>query len=181
MLYSIKRRHLYLILILFNTGFLFLSDAKNAGMPFLREIFILILIVLFGWNVIKNSHWRGTPYEYWVLILVASVVILSPLLAWIKFGQPISYGILEERRVLHYLVFFPIFYGLLKEEVTLDILEKYIIYSFLSCAALGTMYSLRILEARTGVSFQVENGVRDINEIYQGFSFRTFSIWQFVS
>ena len=168
-IFSITRKQPYFLLILFNMGFLFLSDSKTSGIPFLRELFVLVLLIVCVWQILIKRYWQGTYYEYWVLILVGCIMVLSPVLAWLNFGQPISYGMLEERRMLHYLIFFPSFYGLLKEDLTLETLEKYIIYAFLSCVVLGSLYALQILKSRTGVSFQVERAVEDIEDLYTGF------------
>ncbi|WP_422488930.1 hypothetical protein [Endozoicomonas sp. ALE010] len=168
-LLSVKRKHPYFILILFNMGFLFLSDSKTSGIPFFRELFVFILLSICAWQIIIKRRWQGTFYEYWVLLLVGSTILLSPLLAWLSFGQPISYGMLEERRILHYLIFFPLFYGLLKKHITVKTIEKYIIFAFLACVALGSLYALQILQVRAGVSFQVEGAIEDLEDLYTGF------------
>lgn len=147
-------RHLLFILILFNGESLFLTDDKKAGIPFLRELFLAG--VLFA-TALLFASWRRVYQSrtaLWILFMGALLPLSSAVLANLNFGQPIPYGLLEERRYFAYLVFFPTLYLLIKAAPTQALLEKYILAAGAIAATIGFMYYLGIIPENAGVSFE---------------------------
>lgn len=147
-------RHLLFLLILLNGESLFLTDDKKAGIPFLRELFLLGIIaataLLFaGWKRVYQSK-----TSLWILFMGALLPVSSAVLANLNFGQPIAYGLLEERRFFAYLIFFPTLYLLIKASPTQAQLEKYFLIAGVFAATVGFLYYLKIIPENAGVSFE---------------------------
>lgn len=93
----------------------------------------------------------------WIICMGVMLPLISAVLANLNFGQPLVYGLLEERRFLQYLVFFPMLFLLIKASPSQEELGKYFLYVSLFCATLGFAYYLGIIPQNKGVSFTVDD------------------------
>jgi hypothetical protein len=168
---------IFILIILFNAEFLYLTDNKQAGIPFVREYYLFFLCVFSLHLIFIKKYYFGRKIEIFIFIFIAAWILLSSILSLIHFGQPLHFGILEERRVLHLLIFYPVFYYLCYKKINIITLEKFIVISFLLTASIGFLYSFGILMPRLSIDFQVGGSVyRDVSDIYEGLRAGRFRI-----
>jgi len=92
--------------------------------------------------------------------MVVMLPLMSAVLSNLNFGQPMLYGLFEERRFLEYLVFFPVLFLLLMAQPTQEELGRYFLYIALFCATFGFSYYLGIIPQNAVVSFTVDDWTR---------------------
>jgi hypothetical protein len=156
--------------MVFSTGALYLSDNKQAGIVYFRELYLFLLILFVLFEFFRFRLWMNTYYEVSVLIYVLFATVFVAFLSYLKWGQPLLYGLLEERRVFHFLIFFPLFYRLVNGCVSLTQVSVLLIGGYLLAISVGWLYSLEIFFPRLSVDFQVGGTVHDeVAEIYEGF------------
>ncbi len=146
-------RTLLFLLILLNSGAFFLTDDKKAGIPYLRELFTLGIIAVtvllfFTWRWVYQSR-----TSLWIVVMGLTLPLLSALFAKLNFGQPIPYGLLEERRFFLYLVFFPTLYLLIRAAPTQEQLTRYFMYSGVICALYGFAYHFNVIPDNADFDF----------------------------
>lgn len=149
-------RNLLLILFVLNSACFFLTDDKKAGIPYLRELWLLGLL---GSAAALFLVWRRvyqSKTSLWIIFMGLVLPVVSAILAQLNFDQPFIYGLLEERRSFAYLVFFPVLFLLIKTAPTQKHLENFFLYSGLACAFVGYCYYFGIIPENTGVSFTVD-------------------------
>lgn len=144
--------------VFLNGGLFFLSDWKRTGIPFFREGYLLILCLITLWLIIRHKQWF---FSFWInsalLIYVIFIFAVPAISALMKFGQPLLYGLLEERRCLFYLVFLPVFYGLCIQAISPNGLIKCIKVTSCLCMALAFLYFLGILSQNQHVFFATQD------------------------
>lgn len=150
-------KNLLFILLLLNSGCFFLTDDKRAGIPYFRELFLLMVVaatvcLFVAWKWVYQSK-----TSLWIVFMGVLLPLVSALLANLNFGQPIIYGLLEERRFLEYLVFFPTLFLLIMAEPTEEELGKYVLYVALICATVGFFYYFGVIPQNTVASFTVDD------------------------
>lgn len=150
-------RNLLFALVLLNSSCFFLTDDKRAGVPYLQEIFLLFIVgaaacLFVAWKWIYQSK-----TALWIIFMGTVPALFSALLSYLNFGQPIPYGLLEERRFFQYLIFFPVLFLLIQAQPTQADLEKYFLYIALFCATFGFTYYLGIIPQNQPASFTVDN------------------------
>lgn len=149
-------RTLLFILLFLNSACVFLTDNKRAGLPWLREMLIVAVLLsavtlLLVW---KRAH--QSRAAVWVVCFGLALPVLSALLANAKFGQPLVYGLLEERRSFLYLLFFPAWYLMIKARPTQEELERFFLISGLACVLVGYLYYLGLIAENNDVAFTVD-------------------------
>lgn len=149
-------RNLLFILILLNSGIFFLTDDKKAGLPFMREMYLFGMVILAGMLLFMWKRVYQSKTSLWILFFGGVLPLASAILANLNYGQPIIYGLLEERRSLLYLSFFPTLYLLIKTAPTQKHLENFFLYSAVLCGVVGFLYYFGIIPENTNISFQVD-------------------------
>ncbi len=150
-------KNLLFILLLLNSACFFLTDDKKAGIPYFRELFLLIVV---GATACLFATWKWvyqSKTSLWILFMGVLLPLLSATLAYLNFGQPMPYGLLEERRFFEYLVFFPTLFLLVMAAPTQEELGRYVLYVALICATVGFSYYLGIIPTNTVASFTVDD------------------------
>ncbi|MEX5451467.1 hypothetical protein [Stutzerimonas stutzeri] len=150
-------KNLLIVLLLLNSGCFFLTDDKRAGIPYFREMFLLLVVastvcLFVAWKWVYQSR-----TSLWIIFMGCVLPVVSAVLANLNFGQPLPYGLLEERRFFEYLVFFPMLFLLIMAQPTQEELGKYVLYVALTCATVGFSYYLGIIPQNTVVSFAVDD------------------------
>ncbi|WP_426140118.1 hypothetical protein [Pseudomonas sp. DWP3-1-2] len=158
-------RALLLLVLFLNSACLFLTDDKKAGIAYLRELFIVAivlaaLVLLLTWRRAQQSR-----AGLWVLFFGLVLPLLSALLAALNFGQPIGFGLLEERRSFLYLLYFPVLFLLIKARPSQEQLEKFLLACALACVAIGYLYYFGVLPENSDVSFTVDEKDYGINPL----------------
>jgi hypothetical protein len=144
------------MLLLLNSACFFLTDNKKAGVPYLRELFIVAvfasaMLLLLVWRRAQQSRASG-----WILFFGLLLPVLSAVLAAVNFGQPLTFGLLEERRSLLYLIFFPALFLMIKARPTQEQLGNYMLWAGLACVVVGYLYYFGLLPENSDVSFTVD-------------------------
>jgi hypothetical protein len=174
---KIKEINVIELLIIFSTGFLFLADNKQSGFPFIRELYIISLLMYFLFGFIRGRYRFNSTGELWVIFILFSFLIVSPLLAYLRWGQPIYFGMLEERRVLFALIFFPVYYSLKSGLLTEGKLCDLLILGFVLTISVAWLYYFKILTPRLSLDYQVGGTIFDnIEDIYDGFRASRFRL-----
>lgn len=101
-----------LLLILGFNSQIFAATASNAlGVKGFQEFFLFALLI-YSSGVVATTLLRTGGHIHRLDIAVYALVIgmwsYSSIAAYFRFGQPIYYGLIEERRVLAFLIYFPI-------------------------------------------------------------------------
>lgn len=150
-------RALLLALIVLNSGFIVLTDDKRAGIPFVRELFTVVVIASTALLFLAWKRVGQSSTTYWILFMAIVLPITSALFAKLNFGQPIPYGLLEERRFFLYLVFFPTLFLLYRAQLSEQQLAQYVLYAGLACVAVGFLYFFKIFPENAKIGFQVDD------------------------
>jgi len=157
-------RNIVLLSIFLNSGFLFLTDDKRGGIPYFREIYLVGL--LFFSFLLLLKYKSSLPKALKMFILFISFTwIASAVFAYIKFGQPIWYGILEERRFAFFYLIIPIYIALKAKAISIKEIEKVAIIAVFSCIILALFYAINIIPDNQVVSFKVEKWVKFTNDL----------------
>jgi hypothetical protein len=158
-------RTLLCLLVLVNSGFCFLTDNKLAGLPYLRELYLMGVI---GSAVVLLAMWQR-PWQsrasLWILFMGVVLPVMSALFAWGHFNQPLLYGLLEERRNFLYLLFFPALFLMLRAQPTQQQLERYFLAGALACIAVGFLYYFKIIPQNATVAFNVDEKDYGLNPL----------------
>lgn len=132
-------------MIFLNTGAIFLSDDKKSGILFLRELYLLGIV---GAAFMLCLIWRRvyqSKAAMWVLFFGVFIPLFSALLAYLNFGQPLIYGLLEERRSLAWLSFFLVLFLLIKTKPEQHHLESFFMTSAIFATVIGFLYYFSII------------------------------------
>jgi len=101
---------LFLLLVLYVNSGAPWSQNNLLGVAWLQEAYLAALLAYTALAVLPRVVTRGRATAAEVAIL--ALAFLPPLLAAVNalatFGQPLAYGLVEGRRYLGYLVFFPV-------------------------------------------------------------------------
>lgn len=150
-------KNLLFMLLLLNSTCFFLTDDKRAGIPYFHELFLLLVVAATACLFVAWKWVYQSKTSLWIIFMGVMLPLISAVLANLNFGQPLVYGLLEERRFLQYLVFFPTLFLLIMASPTQEELGKYFLYVALFCATLGFAYYLGIIPQNKGVSFTVDD------------------------
>jgi len=156
-------RNLLFVIIFLNTGALFLSDDKKSGILFLRELYLLgIVAAAFMLCLIWRRVYQSKA-ALWVLFFGVFIPVFSALLAYLNFGQPLIYGLLEERRSLAWLSFFVVLFLLIKTKPEQKHIEAFFMTSAVLATVIGFMYYFSIIPDNAIPSFAKD--VKDTGDL----------------
>lgn len=158
-------RTLLFVLLFLNSACLFLTDNKKAGLPYLREMFIVAVVLSALALLLLWKRARQSRAAFWVVCFGLLLPLLSAFLANAKFGQPMLFGLLEERRTFLYLLFFPALYLMIKARPTQEELERFFLISGLACVLVGYLYYLGIIPENSDVAFTVDEKDYGLNPL----------------
>jgi len=126
------------LIVCFAHGIFELTFDKKAGIPFLRELTMAALVPVSALFLLKYPQFLRFKLSVMILAYIAAFFALSALFSWWWFAQPPQYALLEERRVLGMLWFFPALWFVLKAQPTV----REITYAYFFAGAVLTLYSL---------------------------------------
>jgi len=129
------------LLIFLNAGIFSATSSNPLGIKGASEFFELFCALFsFGYLLIQ-IYSKGTvsKIDLTVFAMIIAAFFYSALAAHLRFGQPIIYGLIEERRLLNVLVYFPIAWGIRRGVVTTDQIFSWIIGFALLCGVLSIM------------------------------------------
>lgn len=152
----IQPRTLLCLLVVANSGCVFLTDNKLAGVPYLRELFLALVVASALWLLAAWPRPWQSRASLWVLFMGLAMPLMSALGALWHFGQPLGFGLLEERRCFLYLLFFPMLYLLTRAQPSQAQLERWMLYGALACVVVGFGYYSKLIPENASVGFNVD-------------------------
>lgn len=149
-------RNLLFILILLNSGVFFLTDDKKAGLPYLRELYLFGIIAAAAALCLVWRRVYQSKTALWIVFLGVVLPVASACLAYLNWGQPLAYGILEERRSFLWLSFFIALFLLIKTQPTQRQVEAFFVNSAIFASIVGFLYYFSIIPDNANVSFNMD-------------------------
>jgi hypothetical protein len=131
-----------LFLLLYLNSRAWFTNTQFVQIPYAQEWFLGLLLAYFLFAVVPRVLWKGS-IRYVELALIGLVMLItasSALAAHAYYGQPISFGLIEERRTLSYLVFFPLYDALKAGIVNVAWLLKSVFAIAVLCFVNATAY-----------------------------------------
>lgn len=106
---AIQKAALLLLLILTAGVFDDKSGKNPIGMPYVLEASILILLSISMVIIVHAISVKQLKrIDFVIFLLVVGAWLLSAFNAYVWYGQPLIYGLIEDRRILLTLIYFPI-------------------------------------------------------------------------
>ena len=136
------RRGALFVIIFMNAQIFSLSVWNPMGVKGFQEtLYIFLLFFAFFYIYSCQRHNNGiAKVDLIVILLIFSMWFYSAVAAAIKYGQPIHFGLIEERRMFSLLVYFPLVWGLRKRIISeWDVLNYLTIF-----AVFGALISVGI-------------------------------------
>jgi hypothetical protein len=142
------------MLVFLNAG-IFASTSSNPlgikGASELVELFCALFSFYYFWIQLYS---KGTvsKIDFTVFGLIWAAFFYSAIAAQIRFGQPFYYGMIEERRLLNFFIYFPIAWGIRRGVVSIEQILSWIIGVALLCGLLsvlvvsGVIAPLKVIE-----------------------------------
>ena len=137
-----------------------------------QEAFLIFLVIFFLGIVLPKSllTLKVDIDGFFVLSVIAFVLLVSSVGAYLTFGQPIYAGIIEERRVLSYLIFFPVALAIRSNLASARTVLNYVTASALLCVLNAGIYYMTVSSLEAVQSFTSEAQARaDRTPIGTGF------------
>lgn len=163
------------LIILWNSQILSGTGGNPLGIKGIQEIFYIILFLFATAYLLAQLLQREKIFkiDFIVYCLVLIALFYSAFAAYVRFGQPFLYGLIEERRVLAFLIYFPLSWGFRNQimtikEVLLWMLISAIICSILSVAVVyGIIPPLHVKDVTMNMTRENRYG---IGQLYIAFS-----------
>lgn len=131
-------RALLFFIVVVNSRILF---SRTSNIPYAREIYTgllcLYFVVFVGTEVIYTLKLPAAGC--FVLGLIATLMTVSSVAAMVTYGQPLQYGVFEQRHALGYLIFFPIYQGLRQGIIDRKQLFRWICIAAVICFVVGSV------------------------------------------
>ena len=134
-------------IILLNTQIFTKTASNPLGIKGAQEGFYALLIL---WAVMMMAGrfiqtGQARRLDLFVFLLPPLLAAYGAVLAKMTYGQPLSAGLIEERRVFSLWIYFPVAMALRAQWVTLERMERMIIASAVFCALLSVGVKLGVV------------------------------------
>lgn len=143
-------RVLVVLVIFFSSGVLEATSSNPIGVKYFQEAYYLFLcgfvVLLLGGKLRARPALRLG--EFSVLFVVVSFAMVSPLLSFLFHGQPITYGIIEDRRIFDLLIFFWVYHYLSRGTIEVEELLDLLVFSAVVLSLIMIMLSYYGITAR---------------------------------
>ncbi|MBM76504.1 MAG: hypothetical protein CMK59_13945 [Proteobacteria bacterium] len=128
---NLLEKAIFIVVILHVTTILYKELGSPIGVPYGRELLGaasigFTFVVYLPWRIRNNAI---MAIELHILGLTLFCWIIPGVFAYLYYGQPVLYGLIEERRVLGLLGMFPILYFAMTKSVTSKEILRYLIYA----------------------------------------------------
>ena len=147
---NISSRFFYvpLLTLLLVLHFSVLGDSTHnpIGFKFLNEAYLALCLGLALLLVLASTDETGREYRvlmYYALYSVLIFTLLPAIFAYHTYGQPIVYGLIEERRILFAFGFVPLL--LLAKRITTLQFERGLLYAALIAVILSWLYKFGLI------------------------------------
>ena len=134
---------------------------------FLAALVVFFLVMVFPKVVLKL---RFEATGIFILSVIAFVMLVSAGGAWLIYRQPLYAGMIEERRVLSLLIFFPVAYAIRSNLVTARTVLNYVTGASVLCVLNALVYYMKVSSLEVVENFASEADARaDRTPIGTGF------------
>jgi len=157
------KRQLFIFVVLFWNSQIFTVTVSNpVAIKYVQELFYVFLFVFSILYLFLQSFRNSIrKTDFLVFFLVMFGLLYSPAAAWFRFGQPVLYGVIEERRILAFLVYFPVVWAFRNNVVSMSKLLNWIIFYALLCAMLSIGVVAGIVPEINKVTASTSEGLRE--------------------
>ncbi|MCQ4240468.1 hypothetical protein [Stutzerimonas stutzeri] len=140
--------YLPLVTLAFFLHFSVLGDSTHnpIGFKFLNEAYLAICLGLSMLLILASTEESAREYRvlmYYAFYSALIFILLPAIFAYYTYGQPIIYGLIEERRVLFAFGFVPLL--LLAKQVTTLQFERALIYAALIAVILSWLFKFGLI------------------------------------
>ncbi len=138
--FSKKYSLLVFTLVLINSQILFATMANPIGIKGFLEVFYIFLLVMSSHYVISKTYVRRlVKLDFLVYALIIVMWVYSAIASYFQYGQPLIYGLIEERRILGFLIYFPCVYILRKALYSVEDILNFMLVSAVICSVLSIL------------------------------------------
>jgi hypothetical protein len=152
-------------LFVLNSQVIVATAHNPVGIRFARELFIAALIAYVAWRTLFFFSRHTLPqFLVWLLALSVIPAIWSAVTALLVHGQPLHYGLLEERRLFEFLSGFVLSDLALRADVSAERLVRLAFGTAVFCAAVGICFQIGLVPDLRDVlgDFDGRPGVREL-------------------
>lgn len=169
-----KRDNVYVVLLLliiflserlfYIVDINFVNKINNEDLLLICCLFLILYVHLYK----KNGFIRRKSLFKIIILFIPTLVILSSYAANYVYGQPMKLGIMPQRFMFLYFMYFPLLIILTKNEENLDITKKIILYSGL---VISSLYIIQYasLDLIKFLSIKIDNRFGEVRLHYWGF------------
>lgn len=142
------------------------ATAHNpVGIRYARELYLTALVVYVAWRTLYFLARHALPkFFVWIFALSVLPALWSAVTALLVHGQPLRFGLLEERRLLEFLSGFVIADLATRAGVSGERVVRIVFGTAVCCAAIGIGFQLGLVpDLRTVLGdFDSRPGVREL-------------------
>lgn len=140
-------RAIILLLFVMNAQVFSATASNPLGIKGAQETFYVLLAL---WAVIsvalkQLSRAKVPSIDLFIFVTPFVLMVYGATAAFLTFGQPLAFGLLEERRILSIYVYFPVVDLLRSGRVTAEKMEKAMLTVMAICAAMMVAVSLDLI------------------------------------
>lgn len=136
------------VMVFFNSGIVGGAASNPFGIKGVSEFFELLYLLFACAYLWGQFNAKGTVHKLDITIfaIVVSAILYSAIAAKMRFGQPIYYGLLEQRRLLIILIYFPLAWGFRHQVVSVTQIMGWVIATALLCGILSVLVASGLVE-----------------------------------
>ena len=135
------------VLVFWNSQIFSASIANPLGIRGVQEALYLILLAFTAAYLSRQAIGQALhKTDVIVFFLVLCPFLYAPVAARLTYGQPIFYGLIEERRTLAFLIYFPLAWAFRNRVLSVYQLLTWVFWCSLACAILSVLVYLGILQ-----------------------------------
>jgi hypothetical protein len=134
--------------VFFNSGIVGGSASNPFGIKGVSEILTLFYL-LFACGYLLHQYASKTAIykiDISIFVVVISGILYSAIAAKISFGQPVYYGLFEQRRLLILLIYFPLVWGFRNNIVSVTQIMNWIFVVALLCGVLSVLVATGVVD-----------------------------------
>ena len=149
---STGSRLLLILVLLVMSGLFFLSNDHRFGFPFMQELFGMVSLLVFLYFVVFHRD-KMERFDWYVAFLAMIVFFVPVIFSFLYFGQPISFGLLEERRTILYFGYFFALFVVGNRQYSSDDIEKVLAWVFYIVLLWSALNAYELIPRNSGFSF----------------------------
>ena len=135
------------LLICWNSQIFSASVANPLGIKGVQEILYVFLLMFATGYLMRQAACRAViKNDFIVYFIVVCPFIYSSVASFATFSQPIVYGLIEERRILAFLIYFPVVWAIRKAVISVDQVFVWVYWAAVACALLSILVYLNVIQ-----------------------------------